>query len=247
MLVRTFASAVTGIDAVTVTIEVNVSRGIRFFLVGLPDSAVKESQQRIESALRSMGLHWPGKQVVINMAPADIRKEGSSYDLPLAMGILDYFANDKELRDIPLIGPGKSGARLEASKDFAKAFLTRHNIPTAVYKSFDRKNVNEAPAFLRTLIPPYVIKADGLAAGKGVVILDDILEAELEVESMLSGKFGLAGQRVVIEQFLKGIELSVFIITDGTSYKLLPEAKDYKRIGRVIQVLTPAGWELFHQ
>ena len=107
-------------------------------------------------------------------------------EVPLAMGIHDYFVNDKEIRDIPLIGPGKAGARLEASKDFAKAFLTRHNIPTAAYKSFDRKNVSEAPAFLRTLSPPYVIKADGLAAGKGVVILDDILEAELEVESMLS-------------------------------------------------------------
>jgi len=162
-------------------------------------------------------------------------------EVPLAMGIHDYFVNDKEIRNIPLIGPGKSGARLEASKDFAKAFLTRHNIPTAAYKSFDRKNVSEAPAFLRTLSPPYVIKADGLAAGKGVVILDDILEAELEVESMLSGKFGLAGQRVVIEQFLKGIELSVFIITDGTTYKLLPEAKDYKRIGEGDTGLNTGG------
>jgi len=162
-------------------------------------------------------------------------------EVPLAMGIYDYFVNDKEIRDIPLIGPGKSGARLEASKDFAKAFLTRHNIPTAAYKSFTRNNVNDAPEFLRTLSPPYVIKADGLAAGKGVVILDDILEAELEVESMLSGKFGLAGQRVVIEQFLKGIELSVFIITDGTSYKLLPEAKDYKRIGEGDTGLNTGG------
>jgi phosphoribosylamine--glycine ligase len=150
---------------------------------------------------------------------------------PLAMGIHDFFLNDKQLKNIPLIGPDKSGARLEASKNFAKAFLTRHNIPTAAYRSFDKNNAAEASDFLRTLSPPYVIKADGLAAGKGVVILDDITKAVEEVQAMLNGKFGLAGQKVVIEQFLRGIELSVFIITDGISYKLLPEAKDYKRVG----------------
>ena len=152
-------------------------------------------------------------------------------EAPLTIGIHDYFLNDSFLKNIPLIGPDKSASRLEGSKDFAKAFLTRHNIPTAPYRSFDKTNANEAPAFLKTFSPPYVIKADGLAAGKGVVILNDIKEAEQEVFEMLKGKFGTAGQKVVIEQFLKGIELSVFIITDGISYKLLPEAKDYKRIG----------------
>jgi phosphoribosylamine---glycine ligase len=152
-------------------------------------------------------------------------------EAPLTKGIHDFFLNDSALKDIPLIGPDKSAARLEGSKDFAKAFLTRHNIPTAEYKSFDKANLKEAYSFLRTLDSPYVIKADGLAAGKGVMIIDDIREAEKEVEAMLNGKFGIAGQKVVIEQFLKGIELSVFIITDGFTYKLLPEAKDYKRIG----------------
>jgi len=152
-------------------------------------------------------------------------------EVPLAMGIHDFFLNDSSLKTIPLIGPQKSGARLESSKDFAKAFLTRHKIPTSVYKSFDTSTVNEASAFLRTLSPPYVIKADGLAAGKGVIIIENINEAEKEVEAILNGKFGAAGHKVVIEQFLKGIELSVFIISDGHSYKLLPEAKDYKRIG----------------
>jgi len=152
-------------------------------------------------------------------------------EAPLTMGIHDFFLSDNFLKNIPVIGPDKSAARLEGSKDFAKAFLTRHNIPTAAYRTFDKLNAAEAPAFLKTFSPPYVIKADGLAAGKGVVILNDIEEAGQEVLEMLNGKFGIAGQKVVIEQFLKGIELSVFIITDGVSYKLLPEAKDYKRIG----------------
>src|SRR5665647_542985 len=152
-------------------------------------------------------------------------------EVPLAMGIHDFFLNDIIIRNIPLIGPDKSASRLEASKDFAKAFLMRHKIPTAAYKCFDKTTMNEVSSFLRTLSPPYVIKADGLAAGKGVVIIDDIHDAEEEVQAMLNGKFGTAGQKVVIEQYLKGIELSVFIITDGITYKLLPEAKDYKRIG----------------
>jgi phosphoribosylamine--glycine ligase len=152
-------------------------------------------------------------------------------EAPLVAGIHDFFINDKILKNMPVIGPDKSAAKLEGSKDFAKAFLTRHKIPTALYKSFDKSTVKEALVFLKTLIPPYVIKADGLAAGKGVLIVNDLQDAENEVDAMLSGKFGSAGQKVVIEQFLKGIELSVFIITDGFSYKLLPEAKDYKRIG----------------
>jgi phosphoribosylamine--glycine ligase len=152
-------------------------------------------------------------------------------EAPLTLGIHDFFLNDPALKNIPVIGPTSSAARLEGSKDFAKDFLTRHHIPTANYKCFDISTVNEVPTFLKTLTPPYVVKADGLAAGKGVVILNSISEAESEVVAMLNGKFGAAGKKVVIEQFLKGIELSVFIITDGNSYKLLPEAKDYKRVG----------------
>jgi phosphoribosylamine--glycine ligase len=159
----------------------------------------------------------------------------------LVEGIHDFFLGDSSLKGIPVIGPDKSAARLEGSKDFAKAFLTRHKIPTAAYKSFDKLSLNEVPGFLRTLNPPYVIKADGLASGKGVLIIDDIHEAEKEVEAILGGKFGAAGQKVVIEQFLKGIELSVFIITDGISYKLLPEAKDYKRIGEADKGLNTGG------
>jgi phosphoribosylamine--glycine ligase len=159
----------------------------------------------------------------------------------LVEGIHDYFLNDSSLRHIPVIGPDKSAARLEGSKDFAKDFLYRHNIPTARYKSFDISSLKDVSLFLRTLEPPYVIKADGLAAGKGVLIIDDILEAEKEVEAILNGKFGNAGLKVVIEQFLKGIEVSVFIITDGSSYKLLPEAKDYKRIGEGDTGLNTGG------
>jgi phosphoribosylamine--glycine ligase len=152
-------------------------------------------------------------------------------EAPLVAGICDFFLNDNYLRTVPVIGPDRSAARLEGSKDFAKAFIVRHNIPTAAYKSFERTNVDQAPLFLKSLKPPYVIKADGLAAGKGVIILDSFDSAVQEVNDILDGKFGSAGQKVVIEQFLKGVELSVFIITDGRSYKLLPEAKDYKRIG----------------
>jgi phosphoribosylamine--glycine ligase len=162
-------------------------------------------------------------------------------EAPLTMGIHDFFLNDGILKNIPLIGPDKSAARLEGSKDFAKDFLIRHHIPTAPYRSFDKTSVNQVPAFLRTLTAPYVIKADGLAAGKGVVIVDDISEAEREVTAMLNGKFGIAGQKVVIEQFLKGIELSVFVITDGFSYKLMPVAKDYKRIGEGDTGLNTGG------
>jgi phosphoribosylamine--glycine ligase len=157
------------------------------------------------------------------------------------LGIHDFFLNDVLLKNIPVIGPDKSAARLEGSKDFAKDFLFRHNIPTAVYKTFSKETLAAVPAFLKTLSPPYVIKADGLAAGKGVVIINDLSEAEREVEAMLNGKFGEAGRKVVIEQFLRGIELSVFIITDGSTYKLLPEAKDYKRIGEGDTGLNTGG------
>jgi phosphoribosylamine---glycine ligase len=162
-------------------------------------------------------------------------------EAPLVEGIHDFFTNDHILKGIPIIGPDKSAARLEGSKDFAKDFLTRHKIPTAAYKSFDKLSLKEVSGFLRSLDPPYVIKADGLAAGKGVLIIDDIHDAEMEVEAILNGKFGTAGNKVVIEKFLKGIELSVFIITDGISYKLLPEAKDYKRIGEGDTGLNTGG------
>jgi phosphoribosylamine--glycine ligase len=162
-------------------------------------------------------------------------------EAPLVAGISDFFSEDYQLKNIPVIGPSQSAARLEGSKDFAKGFLKRHQIPTASYKSFDSSNVNEVPAFLKTLEPPYVIKADGLAAGKGVIIINDQDEALSEVIAMLEGKFGDAGRRVVIEQFLSGIELSVFIITDGISYKILPEAKDYKRIGNGDTGLNTGG------
>jgi phosphoribosylamine---glycine ligase len=152
-------------------------------------------------------------------------------EAPLVDGIHDFFLADKELASIPVVGPDRSAARLEGSKDFAKDFMTRHNIPTARYMCFDSSTREKAVDFLKTLKPPYVIKADGLAAGKGVLILNDLNEAVSEVNSMLDGKFGLAGKKVVIEEFLTGIEVSVFIITDGKSYKLLPEAKDYKRVG----------------
>ncbi len=152
-------------------------------------------------------------------------------EVPLAAGIHDFFLDDPQLRPIPVIGPVKKAAMLEGSKDFAKDFLIRHNIPTARYKSFDRTTLDEAEVFLRSLTPPYVIKADGLAAGKGVVIAGSLGDAEDEIRAMVNGKFGTAGSTVVIEQFLRGIELSVFIITDGKSYKILPAAKDYKKIG----------------
>jgi len=150
---------------------------------------------------------------------------------PLVNGIADHFYQSTGLRDIPVIGPNRSAARLEGSKEFAKAFMMRHRIPTAAYKSVTMDTLQEGMLFLDTQKPPFVLKADGLAAGKGVVILPDLNEAQEELKLMLGGKFGSAGKKVVIEQFLKGIELSVFVITDGKTYKLLPEAKDYKRIG----------------
>jgi len=150
---------------------------------------------------------------------------------PLVDGFVDFFHSDDSLKNIPVIGPVKAGAMLEGSKDFAKNFMQKYNIPTARYKSFSKDTVKEGKDFLATLKPPYVLKADGLAAGKGVIILDVLKEAQDTLDSMLGGKFGKAGDIVVIEEFLKGIEVSVFVITDGKSYKILPEAKDYKRIG----------------
>lgn len=151
---------------------------------------------------------------------------------PLVLGIYDFFIADPELHKIPVIGPSKYGAQLEGSKDFAKAFMNRHSIPTAKYATFTIDNLEEGLLFLKNMKSPYVLKADGLAAGKGVLIIHDLDEAQAELKSMLQHeKFGEASKKVVIEQFLDGIELSVFIVTDGHSFKLLPEAKDYKRIG----------------
>ncbi len=150
---------------------------------------------------------------------------------PLVKGIYDFFKQDPQISKIPVIGPSKYGAKLEGSKDFAKKFMVRHRIPTARYKSFTLDQLDEAYSFLEELNAPYVLKADGLAAGKGVLIINDLNEAKSELKIMLSGMFGDASKTVVIEEFLSGIECSVFILTDGDSYKILPVAKDYKRIG----------------
>ena len=160
---------------------------------------------------------------------------------PLVKGIYDYFLANDAVKHIPVIGPSKAGAVLEGSKDFAKAFMMRHGIPTAAYATFDGTQVEEGCKFLETLKAPYVLKADGLCAGKGVLILDTLEEAQKELRSMLGGMFGNASSRVVIEEFLSGIECSVFVLTDGKNYKILPEAKDYKRIGEGDKGLNTGG------
>lgn len=160
---------------------------------------------------------------------------------PLVKGITDYFTNSDELKSIPVIGPSKEGAELEGSKEVAKEFMMKHNIPTAAYLTVSKSNLNEGLEFLGTLKPPYVLKADGLAAGKGVLILNDLEEARTELKEMLDGKFGEASKKVVIEEFLHGIEMSAFVITDGESYIVLPEAKDYKRIGEGDTGLNTGG------
>ncbi|MBQ9637288.1 MAG: phosphoribosylamine--glycine ligase [Prevotella sp.] len=160
---------------------------------------------------------------------------------PLVRGIYDDFKSDQRTSHIPVIGPSKAGAVLEGSKDFAKAFMQRHHIPTARYETFDGEHVEDGIAFLETLQPPYVLKADGLCAGKGVLILPTLDEAKRELREMLGGMFGNASSRVVIEEFLSGIECSVFVLTDGQHYKILPEAKDYKRIGEGDTGLNTGG------
>lgn len=160
---------------------------------------------------------------------------------PLVKGVADFFAADPELSAVPVIGPDKSGARLEGSKDFSKQFMFRHGIPTAGYMSVTPANLSEGIDFLRSMQAPYVLKADGLAAGKGVLIIHDIDEAIAELQAMLGGKFGEASKTVVIEEFLSGIECSVFVITDGRNYRILPEAKDYKRIGEADTGLNTGG------
>lgn len=161
---------------------------------------------------------------------------------PLVLGIYDFFQNDDLLKAIPVIGPSMMGAQLEGSKEFAKEFLIRHQIPTAAYDSFTKETVEKGFAFLETLSPPYVLKADGLAAGKGVLIIQDLQEAQTELRNMLvHEKFGSASSKVVIEEFLDGIELSCFVLTDGKNYKILPTAKDYKRIGEGDTGLNTGG------
>lgn len=160
---------------------------------------------------------------------------------PLVKGIYDDLKNDPRTTNIPVIGPSKEGAQMEGSKDFAKAFMKRHAIPTAAYETFDGEHLEEGLRFLETLKAPYVLKADGLCAGKGVLILPTLEEAKHELKEMLGGMFGNASSRVVIEEFLSGIECSVFVMTDGKNYKLLPEAKDYKRIGEGDKGLNTGG------
>jgi phosphoribosylamine---glycine ligase len=179
----------------------------------------------------------------LNIDPMDfnaVKKAALEHDIdivivgpeaPLVKGVSDFFESDAELTHISVVGPCSKGAMLEGSKDFAKGFMVRNNIPTARYETFTSGTINDAALFLKTLKPPYVLKADGLAAGKGVLILDSYEEAVAELSGILEGRFGSAGNKVVIEEYLHGIEVSVFIITDGSSYKILPEAKDYKRIG----------------
>lgn len=181
-------------------------------------------------AIRNFVLSHDIKMVVVG--PED----------PLVKGVHDFFLADELLKHIPVIGPPKAGAQLEGSKDFSKQFMIRHKIPTAAYETFTKDTLEAGYAFLETLSPPYVLKADGLAAGKGVVIPHTLEEAKAELKAMLAdAKFGTASSKVVIEEFLKGIELSVFVLTDGESYKMLPAAKDYKRIGDGDQGLNTGG------
>ena len=163
-------------------------------------------------------------------------------EVPLVAGVHDFFLADDDLKNIPVIGPKKDGALLEGSKDFSKQFMQKHGVPTARYQSFTKDNLEDGYAFLETLEPPFVLKADGLAAGKGVLILNSLSEAKSELKEMVSNqKFGEASTTVVIEEFLKGIELSVFVLTDGKNYKILPSAKDYKRIGEGDTGLNTGG------
>lgn len=160
---------------------------------------------------------------------------------PLVQGVYDYFKEDEQLKNVAVIGPSKEGARLEGSKERAKEFMMAHHIPTAAYESFTASTLTQGQKFLETLHPPYVLKADGLAAGKGVLIIEDLNEAKKELGHMLEGKFGDASATVVIEEFLDGIELSVFVLTDGKNYKILPTAKDYKRISEGDKGLNTGG------
>jgi len=214
--------------------------------------AQSESKPNIFVAPGNAGTHEIATNIEININDFNCVKEAvlsQHIDMvvvgpedPLVNGIHDFFLEDDQLKNIPVIGPQKAAAELEGSKAFAKAFMERHNIPTAAYQEFTAENLEEGYRFLESLNPPYVLKADGLAAGKGVLILKDLQEAKEELKSMISdGKFGAASARVVIEEFLDGIELSVFVLTDGKNYKVLPTAKDYKRIGEGDTGLNTGG------
>ena len=215
---------------------------------------LKESKKvtQLFVAPGNAGTHKIAKNVNVNLSDFeaikqivlenDIKMVVVGPEVPLVEGIHDFFLADIDLKNIPVIGPKKDGALLEGSKDFSKQFMQKHGIPTARYQSFTKENLEEGYAFLATLEPPYVLKADGLAAGKGVLILNSLEEAKTELEDMVSNqKFGKASTTVVIEEFLKGIELSVFVLTDGKSYKILPSAKDYKRIGEGDAGLNTGG------
>ena len=214
---------------------------------------IKQSKKvnRLFIAPGNAGTAQEGTNVLLNIADFDAIKGFAlenniqmivvGPEEPLVNGIYDFFANDPLLKGIAVTGPGRQGARLEGSKDFAKAFMMRHRIPTARYQSITADNIAEGLRFLDTLQAPYVLKADGLAAGKGVLITDRIEEARKEVTQMLNGKFGEAGKTVVVEEFLDGIECSVFVLTDGNHYIILPVAKDYKRIGEGNTGLNTGG------
>ena len=203
--------------------------------------AQSDRVERLYIAPGNAGTSGVGENVAIKADDFEALKDfAASHDVdmvvvgpedPLVKGISDNFAADSRTANIPVIGPSAKGAMLEGSKDFAKGFMQRHNIPTARYQTFDGNSLDEGIAFLETLQPPYVLKADGLCAGKGVLILPTLEEAKTQLREMLGGMFGNASARVVIEEFLSGIECSVFVLTDGRHYQLLPEAKDYKRIG----------------
>ena len=213
--------------------------------------AQSEKVEKLFIAPGNAGTSGVGENVAMSATDFDAIKDfvlANGIDMvvvgpedPLVKGIYDEFKSDERTSQIPVIGPSKAGAVLEGSKDFAKAFMMRHNIPTARYQTFDGTTLEEGMKFLETLEAPYVLKADGLCAGKGVLIVPTLEEAKKELKDMLGGMFGNASAQVVIEEFLSGIECSVFVLTDGKNYKILPEAKDYKRIGEGDTGLNTGG------
>ena len=240
-------------------LKINIYRDMKILLLGSGGRehalawkiAQSKKVEKLYSAPGNAGTSNVGENVSISATDFDALKAfvlENAIDMvvvgpedPLVKGIYDTFKNDERTSHIPVIGPSKAGAVLEGSKDFAKAFMMRHNIPTAAYATFDGEHLEEGLAFLETLQAPYVLKADGLCAGKGVLILPTLEEAKNELREMLGGMFGNASSRVVIEEFMSGIECSVFVLTDGKNYKILPEAKDYKRIGEGDTGLNTGG------
>lgn len=213
--------------------------------------AQSDKCEKLYIAPGNAGTATVGENVPIGIDDFDKQKDFVvNYDVdmvvvgpeaPLVKGVYDAFKNDSRTKSIPVIGPSKEGAILESSKNFAKSFMKRHGIPTAAYETFDANTIDDGIKFLETLTPPYVLKADGLAAGKGVLIVPTLDEAKQELRKMLGGMFGEASAKVVIEEFLTGVECSVFVLTDGKNYKILPEAKDYKRIGEHDTGLNTGG------